>query len=78
MQEQQDPDAGMSLKSDGSNLSSVLQNMKEDAMHRLCQLLGKVVPGVSSVTPIKHGNKLTLKFTQTWEGEGERLEEKSH
>ncbi|PAW60412.1 MAG: hypothetical protein B9S37_09190 [Verrucomicrobiia bacterium Tous-C3TDCM] len=78
MQEQQDPDAGMSLKSDGSNLASVLQNIKEDAMERLCQLLGKIVPGVSSVTPLKHGKKLTLKFTQTWEGEGEKVEENSH
>lgn len=78
IQELQEPDAGLSLKSDGSNLSSVLQNMKEPALKRLCQLLGSVVPGVSEVTPLKHGKKLTLKFTQTWQGEQDRKEETSH
>lgn len=78
IQELQDPDAGLSLKSDGSNLSSVLQNMKEPALRRLCELLGSVVPGVSGVTPLKHGKKLTLKFTQTWIGQQERKEETTH
>jgi energy-coupling factor transporter ATP-binding protein EcfA2 len=78
IQELQDPDAGMSLKSDGSNLSSVMQNMREPALTRLCQILGTVVPGVSSVTPLKHGKKLTLKFTQTWEGEKSEKQETTH
>lgn len=78
IQELQDPDAGMSLKSDGSNLSSVMQNMKEPALKRLCQILGTVVPGVSSVTPLKHGKKLTLKFTQSWEGEKADRQETTH
>lgn len=78
IQEMQDPDAGLSLKSDGSNLSSVLQNMREPALRRLCQLLGSVVPGVSEVTPLKHGKKLTLRFKQTWSGESEHKEESSH
>lgn len=78
IQEMQDPDAGLSLKSDGSNLSSVLQNMREPALRRLCLLLGSVVPGVSEVTPLKHGKKLTLRFKQTWNGETDHQEESSH
>lgn len=78
IQELQEPDGGMSLKSDGSNLASVLQNMKEPALERLCQLLGTVVPGVSAVTPLKHGKKLTLKFTQTWKGEKSESHEATH
>lgn len=78
IQELQEPDGGMSLKSDGSNLASVLQNMKNPAVERLCQLLGTVVPGVSAVTPLKHGKKLTLKFTQTWEGERSDKQEATH
>lgn len=78
IQEMQDPDAGLSLKPDGSNLSSVLQNMREPAIHRLCELLGSVVPGVSEVTPIKHGKKLTLRFKQTWSTDPEHTEESSH
>jgi len=78
IQELQEPDGGISLKSDGSNLASVLQNMKESALKRLCQLMGTVVPGVSAVTSLKHGKKLTLKFTQTWEGERSEVQEATH
>lgn len=78
IQELQDPDAGLALKSDGSNLSSVLQGMEKEALDRLCELLGKAVPGVSAVTPLKHGNKLTLKFTQQWKGANNHSEETSH
>ncbi|MEI8309683.1 MAG: AAA family ATPase [Verrucomicrobiota bacterium] len=78
IQEMQEPDAGLSLKSDGSNLSSVLQNMREPALRRLCQLLGSVVPGVSEVTPLKHGKRLTLRFKQTWSGDSDQQEESSH
>ena len=78
IQEMQDPDAGLSLKSDGSNLSSVLQNMREPAIRRLCLLLGSVVPGISEVTPLKHGKKLTLRFKQTWNNESAHPDESSH
>jgi energy-coupling factor transporter ATP-binding protein EcfA2 len=78
LQEMQEPDAGLSLKSDGSNLSSVLQNMREPALRRLCELLGSVVPGVSEVTPLKHGKKMTLRFKQTWSGDSDQQEESSH
>jgi predicted ATPase len=66
IQELQKPDAGLALKGDGSNLASVLKTLSEEALQRLCQLLGKVVPGVTGVSTVKHGKSLTLKFTQTW------------
>jgi hypothetical protein len=70
IQELQKPDAGLSLKGDGSNLASVLKSLPDASLERLCQLLGSVVPGVTRVSPVKHGKSLTLKFTQTWHGEG--------
>jgi AAA domain, putative AbiEii toxin, Type IV TA system len=70
IQELQKPDAGLSLKGDGSNLASVLKSLPDTSLERLCQLLGSVVPGVTKVSPVKHGKSLTLKFTQTWHGEG--------
>lgn len=77
IQELQKPDAGLSLKGDGSNLASVLKSLPEASLARLCELLGSVVPGVTSVSPVKHGKSLTLKFTQKWQSEtGE--EEISH
>jgi predicted ATPase len=67
IQELQEPDAGLSLKRDGSNLASVLRGMSDAALNRLCDLLSGVVPGVTRVAAVKHGNRLTLKFTQTWQ-----------
>ena len=78
IRELQDPDAGMKLKSNGSNLSSVLQSMDAESLDRLCQLLSRVVPGVSKVLPVKHGKKLSLKFTQAWDGAENKREENSH
>ena len=69
IQELQKPDAGLALKGDGSNLASVIKTLSTDALQRLCELLGKVVPGVTGVSPVKHGKSLTLRFTQNWEGE---------
>lgn len=78
IQELQEPDAGQSLKGDGSNLSSVLSNMTSEAIARLCELLGTVVPGVSKVVSLKHGKRLTLKFTQSWKSDSGQTEENSH
>lgn len=78
IQELQEPDAGQSLKSNGSNLSSVLSNMEEGAVTRLSELLGTVVPGVTQVVPIKHGKRLTLKFTQAWKSQSGLDEETAH
>jgi predicted ATPase len=77
IQELQKPDAGTSLKGDGSNLASVLKNLPEANLARLCELLGSVVPGVTSVSPARHGKSLTLKFTQKWPTEAGE-EEISH
>lgn len=78
IQELQKPDAGLSLKGDGSNLASVLKSLPDASLERLCQLLGSVVPGVTKVSPVKHGKSLTLKFTQTWQGEDGGEKEISH
>lgn len=69
IQELQKPDAGLSLKGDGSNLASVLKSLPDASLKRLCELLGSVVPGVTSVSPVKHGKSLTLKFTQKWQSD---------
>lgn len=78
IQELQKPDAGLALKGDGSNLASVLKSLPEESLARLCQLLEAVVPGVTSVSPVKHGKSLTLKFTQTWQSISGEEEEISH
>lgn len=63
----QDPDTGLALKRDGSNAASVLREVKERNIadyDRLCRLLGKVVPGTTSVSYDHVGSKETLKFRQ--------------
>ena len=67
----QDPDGGAVLRPDGRNSASVLRQIQrrspEDGA-RICQLLEAVVPGTVDVRPKKHGNKLTLEFTQDRRG----------
>ena len=64
----QDPDGGTGLRSDGRNTASVLREIQrkspEQDRTRICELLENVVPGTVDVRPKKHGNKLTLEFTQ--------------
>ena len=75
LREMQDPDSGLSLKSDGSNVASVLEEIRRQApedITRIGELLASIVPNTTSVKPIKHGNKVSLKFTQEW-GETKRL-----
>jgi predicted ATPase len=72
--ELQEPDAGTNLKSDGSNLASVLQLLsREDkkSLESLCEILGTIVPDTTKVRTVKHGKRLSLEFTQEWESEGE-------
>ena len=68
----QDPDGGSGLRSDGRNTASVLREIQrrstESDWRRICELLESVVPGTVEVRPKKHGNKLTLEFTQSREG----------
>ena len=62
----QDPDGGTGLRPDGRNAASVLREIQrnEEDSTRIGQLLESVVPGTVDVRPKKHGNKLTLEFTQ--------------
>lgn len=74
VQELQEPDAGTNLKSDGSNLASVLQLLgREDKkkLERLCEVLGTIVPETTKVRTVKHGKRLSLEFTQEWKSNGE-------
>jgi predicted ATPase len=71
VRELQDPDVGLSLKPDGSNVASVLQRMAKEHkgdFRRLCEILSTVVPGTTKVSPVKHGKKVSLEFVQDWGG----------
>lgn len=68
----QDSDGGSGLRSDGRNAASVLREIQRrspgEDWTRICELLESVVPGTVGVRPKKHGNKLTLEFTQNRAG----------
>ncbi len=69
LREMQEPDSGTSLRSDGSNAASVLDEIKRQShenWERVCELLETVVPKTTKVQSKKHGNKLSLEFTQRW------------
>ena len=69
LREMQDPDGGVRLRSDGGNVASVLREIKRkspDDWARVVELLECIVPKTVGVQPKKHGNKLTLEFTQKW------------
>jgi predicted ATPase len=69
LREMQDPDSGTSLRSDGSNVASVLQEIERqsaDDWGRICELLETIIPRTTKVQSKKHGNKLSLEFTQEW------------
>jgi len=75
LREMQEPDSGTSLKRDGSNVTSVLQEIQrrsEDDFHRIWETLESIVPNTKRVQVKKHGNRLSLVFTQQW-GEKKRL-----
>ena len=65
----QDPDGGGRLRSDGSNVASVLREIQRespDAWRQILEILESIVPGTIGVQSKKQGNKLTLEFTQNW------------
>lgn len=71
LREMQDPDSGVSLRPDGGNAASVLQELLrgEDAVEteaEINRILETIVPAMKSVTPKKHGNKLSMLFSQEW------------
>jgi len=73
LREMQDPDSGASLKRDGANAASVLEDIKRRMPHdiqRIEQFLSTIVPGISSVSTTRHGQKLALEFTQKWDETG--------
>lgn len=75
LREMQDPDSGTSLRPDGSNTASVLREIERQAsedVERICEILSTIVPNTRRVYTDKHGNKLSLAFTQEW-GDRKRL-----
>ena len=70
LREMQDPDAGVRLRSNGSNAASVLRQLDQDARRHVREFLQTVVPGDIEVTPVRVQNKLSLKFMQQAEQSG--------
>lgn len=70
LREMQDPDSGMSLRRDGTNAASVLDEIRRRApqdIQRIEQFLSAIVPDTGSVSTIRHGQKLALEFKQKWD-----------
>jgi predicted ATPase len=68
----QEADSGEVLKRDGSNSAAVLREISKrskDDYARLCDLLSKVVPGISSAEYAPLGQKETTRFKQDVEGD---------
>jgi predicted ATPase len=75
VREMQEPDSGVSLRTDGSNAASVLQEIERhhpEEVRRIGEILSSIVPHTKRVKTIKHGNKISLQFTQEW-GEKKQL-----
>jgi len=75
LREMQEPDSGTSLKSDGSNVTSVLREIERQSgrdFDRISDILATIVPNTKQVDVKKHGKSLSLEFTQEW-GEKKRL-----
>lgn len=77
LREMQDPDSGVSLKPDGSNAASVLQELLRGegasaTKEEVNRILESIVPATKAVLPKKHGNKLSMSFSQEW-GSGKKL-----
>lgn len=71
LREMQDPDSGVSLRPDGSNAASVLQELLRGegasaTKTEINRILESIVPATKAVSPKKHGNKLSMSFSQEW------------
>jgi len=67
IRELQSPDPGHVLRRDGSNLASVLNLMEKETpelFSRVVSYLGRVTPGVESVSTKQLGKKETIEFRQ--------------
>lgn len=77
LRDMQDPDSGQILRPDGSNAASVLQELlrgdnASEVKEEINRILETIVPQTSAVIPKKHGNKLSMTFSQEW-GQGKKL-----
>src|ERR1019366_7113061 len=77
LREMQDPDSGVTLRPNGGNAASVLQELLrgENASKNRAEInriLESIVPATKAVSPKKHGNKLSMSFSQEW-GSGKKL-----
>jgi predicted ATPase len=69
IREMQDPDGGLALRRDGSNLASVIRTLsRQDRqfLSRLGEVLGSIVPGLTSLKPVRRGKRLTIEFFQSY------------
>jgi predicted ATPase len=76
LREMQDPDSGVTLRPNGGNAASVLQELLrgENASTNKAEInriLESIVPATKAVSPKKHGNKLSMSFSQEW-GSGKK------
>lgn len=71
MRDPQTPDAGELLHQDGSNIASVIGRLERDepeAMQRVVEYLGKIVPGIERVQQVRRGAWETIEFHQEIKG----------
>jgi predicted ATPase len=84
----QEPDNGRTLKSDGSNLASVVSALGRrksgvgtsdefNRKERICELLASIVPGIVDFHVVRHGTRVTLEFTQDY-GNGRKTTFEAH
>ena len=71
LREMQDPDSGVALRADGGNAASVLQELfrgegEVEMRTTINNILESIAPATKSVTPKKHGNKVSMQFLQEW------------
>jgi len=71
----QEPDIGESLRRDGSNAASVLDEITKqssDDATEIGEVLSTMVPNTVKISPVRLANKLSFKFEQGW-GENKKL-----
>jgi predicted ATPase len=65
----QKPDPGELLRRDGSNASSVLEQLSPEVRRRVTENLARIVPGVSDAVPQTLGSQETVEFLQSVKGQ---------
>lgn len=71
LREMQDPDSGVALRADGGNAASVLQELSRgegaaEMKSAINNILESIATATKSVAPKRHGNKLSMQFSQEW------------